>query len=229
MLAKAHGTEVSNKPMKLKKERKRVVEYGLKMVEANLTYGTGGNLSCFNRKRNLVAITPSGIEYADMKAGDILVLNLEGEVVQGERKPSSETDFHLSLYRNRNDVNSVIHTHSAYATTFACLNREIPPVHYLVGFAGKKVPIAPYATYGSKALASNIIDSIKSYNAVLLANHGLVSVGPDLVSAFNVALEIEFVARICYQSENIGTPTVLSDDQMEEVIEKFKDYGPAKK
>jgi L-fuculose-phosphate aldolase len=228
MFANAHTLEVSNKSMMLTKERQLVIDYGLKMVEANLTCGTGGNLSCYNRKRGLLAITPTGIEYGAMMPGDILILNLEGDIVQGDRKPSSETGFHLSLYRERADINSVIHTHSVYATTFSCLNREIPPIHYLVGFAGKKVPLAPYATFGTKELALNIINSIKDYNAVLLANHGLVSVGPNLTAAFNIALEIEFTARVCYQSENIGTPTLLSDEQMEVVIEKFKNYGPAR-
>ncbi|MCP4021923.1 MAG: L-fuculose-phosphate aldolase [Desulfobacteraceae bacterium] len=214
--------------MKLKNERKRLIVFGKKMVAANLTNGTGGNLSYYNRKRNLIAITPSGVEYEDMRLEDILVLRLDGGIVEGDRKPSSETGFHLALYEKRPDVAAVVHTHSVYATTFACLHREIPPVHYLVGFCGKKVPLAEYATYGSNELAKNIRDSIKDYNAVLLANHGLVSVGSDLMTAFNVALEVEFVARVYYQAQNIGKPNLLSDQQMEEVIEKFKDYGPVK-
>ena len=196
------------------------------MLQAGLTTGSGGNISIFNRQAQCIAITPSGIEYPQLKPEDIVILNDDGSPCQGDNRPSSEVGFHLSLYNQRQDVNAVVHTHSTYATTFACLSREIPAVHYLVGFAGKKVPLAPYATYGTPELALNISNTIADYNAVLLANHGLVAVGKDLATAFNTAEEIELVARICYQAECIGKPVILSDEEMERVIEKFSDYGP---
>lgn len=196
------------------------------MLQAGLTTGSGGNISYFNRREQCIAITPSGIEYPRLTPEDIVILNSDGSPCQGDNRPSSEVGFHLSLYNQRPDVNAVVHTHSTYATTFACLNREIPAVHYLVGFAGNKVPLAPYATYGTPELALNISNTIADYNAVLLANHGLVAVGKDLTSAFNTAEEIELVARICYQAECIGKPIILSDGEMERVIEKFADYGP---
>ena len=214
--------------MILLEERNNLVVFGKKMLNAGLTTGSGGNLSCFNREKGLVAVTPSGIEYPDMVVSDTIVLDLDGNIHQGDAKPSSETGFHLSLYRKREDINAVVHTHSPYATTFACLNREIPAVHYLVGFAGKKVPVAPYATFGTKALADNIMETIGDYNALLLANHGLVAVGTSLLRAFNTAEEIELVARICFQAQSIGSPTILPDDEMERVIEKFKHYGSHK-
>lgn len=207
-------------------ERNKIVRFGNKMVTAGLTTGSGGNLSCFNREKNLIAITPSGIEYHEMDPCDILVIKPDGTIVDGSNTPSSETSFHLALYRTRHEICSVVHTHSTYATTFACLNREIPAVHYLVGFSGNKVPLAPYATFGSRELADSITLSIKHYNAVLLANHGLVAVGTTLSKAFNTAEEIELVARICFQAESIGTPVILSDEEMERVIEKFAHYGP---
>ncbi len=212
--------------MILSNERTAIVKFGNKMLAAGLTTGSGGNLSCYNREKDLIAITPSGIEYPDMTPGDILVVSPDGSVVDGANTPSSETGFHLALYRARKDINSVVHTHSTYATTFACLNREIPAVHYLVGFAGNKVPLAPYATFGTQALADAITSSIEDYNAVLLANHGLVAVGPTLLKAFNTAEEIELVARLCFQAESIGTPVILSDQEMERVITKFAHYGP---
>ncbi len=215
--------------MLLSKERKKIVKFGNQMLSAGLTTGSGGNLSCFNRKKQLIAITPSGIAYHELAPEDILVISCNGKIVEGNNKPSSETQFHLSLYKKRQDINAVVHTHSPYATTFACLNREIPAVHYLVGFAGKKVPVAPYATFGTDRLAKNIDNSIENYNAVLLANHGLVAVGSTLTLAFNTAEEIEFVARLCYQAESIGDPILLSDDEMDRVIQKFADYGPGKK
>jgi L-fuculose-phosphate aldolase len=148
-----------------------------------------------------------------------------GEVVEGELKPSSELSFHLALYHARPEVNAVVHTHSVYATTMACLQWEIPAVHYLVGFAGNKVPLAPYATFGSTQLAHNVVRGMGDCNAVLLANHGLVAVGGDMSHAFNVAEEIELVARIYYQCCNVGTPVLVPDAEMETVLEKFKTYG----
>jgi L-fuculose-phosphate aldolase len=154
-----------------------------------------------------------------------VVLDENGSIVDGDRQPTSELGFHLALYRTRSDVNAVVHTHSPYATTMACLGWEIPPVHYLVGFSGSKVPLAPYATFGSPALAESVAESIGGYNAVLLANHGLVTVGADLPSAFAAAEEIEFVARIYYQTRSVGEPVILPEDEMALVIQKFQTYG----
>jgi L-fuculose-phosphate aldolase len=211
--------------MLLASERTLVVEYGMRMVAAGLTTGTGGNLSLFRREDGLLAVTPSGIAYDRLTPGDIVVLNADGDVVDGARNPTSERNFHQALYRVRPDVDAVVHTHSPYATTMACLGWEIPPVHYLVGFSGKKVPLAPYETFGTAALAASVAEAIGSYNAVLLANHGLVTVGRDLPSAFAAAEEIEFVARIYYQTRAVGTPRILPDEEMARVIDKFKTYG----
>ncbi|MBW1866818.1 MAG: L-fuculose-phosphate aldolase [Deltaproteobacteria bacterium] len=211
--------------MLLKTERNDIATFGRKLISAGLTTGTGGNLSLFNRPENLIAISPSGIEYCDMQPEDIVILDLAGKVVEGRLKPSSELDFHLALYKRRPDIHAVVHTHSIYATTIACLNREIPAVHYLVGFAGKKVPVAPYATFGTPELAANITRTIGIYNAVLLANHGLVAVGPTMAGAFSIAEQVEFVARIYYQAGCIGNPVILPDKEMETVIRKFGTHG----
>jgi L-fuculose-phosphate aldolase len=214
--------------MLLERERDEIVGFGKKLITSNLTTGSGGNLSVFNRREGLVAIGPSGIDYFDVRPEDVVVINVDGEIVEGRCKPSSELNFHLSLYRKRSDINAVVHTHSVYATTIACLNREIPAVHYLVAFSGKKVPLAPYATFGTEALARNVSESIGDYNAVLLANHGLVTVGPDMSSAFSTAEEIEFVARVYYQTKCIGDPIILPEYQMARVIKKFETYGQKK-
>jgi L-fuculose-phosphate aldolase len=211
--------------MLMQKEREEIVRFGKKMLAAQLTSGTGGNLSVFNRRDGFIAISPSGIEYDEMKPDDVPVTDNGGVTVEGSRKPSSELGFHLALYRKRPDINAVIHTHSAYATTMACLNWEIPAVHYLVAYSGRKVPLAPYATFGTPELAANVAESIGDHNAVLLANHGLVAVGPNLATAFAVAEEIELVARIYYQAECIGKPVIIPDDEMSRVIEKFAVYG----
>lgn len=211
--------------MHLKQQREAIVKFGQKMIASQLTTGSGGNLSVFDRQQDLIAISPSGIEYCDMRPEDVVIVDLEGKVVEGNRKPSSELDFHLALYRHRSDVCAVVHTHSVYATTIACLGWEIPPVHYLIGFAGHKVPLAPYATFGTRQLADNLVSAIGDFNGVLLANHGLVAAGETLARAFAAAEEIELVARIYYQARSIGEPVLLDEQEMSRVIEKFKHYG----
>lgn len=203
----------------------RLVEYGRKLVSHHLTTGSGGNLSIIDRAGGLVAITPSGMDYDAIGPEDLVICSASGEVVGGHRKPSSELPFHLALYQRRLDIRAVVHTHSPYATTLACMHLEIPPVHYLVGFAGEKVPLAPYAPFGTPELSKAISDNIGNYNALLLANHGLVAVGGSLEAAFNIAEEIEFVARIYYQTLSAGKPKLLSEEKMAVVLEKFKTYG----
>jgi L-fuculose-phosphate aldolase len=211
--------------MLLQNERSEIVRFGRKMLTARLTSGTGGNLSIFDRNEGLVAISPSGIEYEDMTPDDVPVVDGAGKLVAGTRKPSSELGFHLALYRQRPDIRAVVHTHSVYATTMACLHWEIPAIHYLVAFSGHKVPLAPYATFGSEELAARVAETIGEYNAVLLANHGLVTVGPNLATAFAVAEEIELVAQIYYQAKCIGTPVIVPEGEMSRVIGKFATYG----
>ena len=211
--------------MLLANEREAIVRFGNKMITSRLTTGSGGNLSIYNRREDLLAISPSGVEYEDLQPENVVILNSNGDIVEGSFKPSSELNFHLSLYRRRPEIQAVVHTHSVYATTMACLNIEIPAVHYLVAFSGRKVPLAPYATFGTEELAHNVAESIGDHNAVLMANHGLVTIGPNIETAFAAAEEIELVAQIYYQARSIGTPVILPDEEMDRVIEKFKTYG----
>lgn len=211
--------------MKLQEEREAIVAYCQKMITSRLTTGTGGNISICNRARGEVAMTPTGIDYFEMKAADVVIMSLSGEIIEGNVKPSSEAEMHLALYKRRDDISAVVHTHSVFATTIACLRWELPPVHYLIGFSGKKVPLASYATYGTPELAQNVAKAIGSYNAVLLANHGLVAVGETLSRAFSTAEEIELVSEIYYRTKSIGEPVILSEEEMENVLRKFADYG----
>ena len=128
--------------MQLPQERQAIVDGGKALVSAGLTTGTGGNLSLVCRRRGLIAISPSGVDYAVMQPQDVVLVDLEGRTREGDLKPSSELGFHLILYHQRPDAGAVVHTHSVYATTLACLGWELPAVHYLVGFAGRKVPMA---------------------------------------------------------------------------------------
>jgi L-fuculose-phosphate aldolase len=209
----------------LNNAKEQLLHYGREMIARGLTTGSGGNLSIYLRPMNRIVITPSGMEYNAITAADLVVCDDQGRVVEGRRRPSSELGFHIALYHHRPEIGAVVHTHSVYATTLACLHREIPPVHYLVGFAGHKVPLAPYATFGTPALAEAITSAIGASNALLMANHGLVAVGRDLPAAFNVAEEIEFVARVYYQALVAGAPQILTEAQMDAALVKFESYG----
>lgn len=211
--------------MILKEERELIVEYGKKLITSGLTKGTGGNLSIYNREKKLMAISPSGIDYFKTKPQDVVVLNLKGEKVDGDKVPSSEYEMHKIFYENRTDINAIVHTHTIYATTIACLNWDLPAVHYMIALAGPNVRCAEYATYGTKELAENAFKAMENRNAVLLANHGLLAGAKDLANAFNVTEEIEYCAELYYRTKSIGEPVILSNEEMSLMEEKFKTYG----
>jgi L-fuculose-phosphate aldolase len=213
----------------LKKERELVVEYGKKMAAKGLVTGTNGNISVLNRQEKLYAISPTGIDYELINPEDVVVMDLNDQVVDSARKPSSEYRLHSVFYSSREDVGAVVHTHSPYATTIACLNRDLPAVHYTIAHAGKVVPCAPYATFGTKELADSACKVMNSGSAVLLANHGLLAVGEDIIKAFNVATEIEYLAGLYYRASSIGTPVIIPDREMETVMKKFNYYGQQQK
>ena len=210
--------------MLLLNEREKILKYCRKMLDTKLTTGSGGNISIFNRKENLVAISPGSMDYYEIFPEDIMIVDIDGNVVEGHNKPSSEMAFHLALYKARQDVNSVIHTHSIYATAMACLRMEIPPLHYLVGLIGDKVPVSTYATFGTDELAQSIIDCIGNYNACLLANHGAVSVSVDIEKCFIIAEHVELAAQLFLVSKNAGDPVLLSQSEMDKLNAKFKKY-----
>lgn len=214
--------------MLMEKERKLIVEFGKKLVTSGLTKGTGGNLSIYNREEKFMAITPSGIDYFEIRPEDVVVLTIEGKQVDGDKKPSSEVELHRIFYERRTDIDAMIHTHTIYATTLACLNWSLPPVHYMVAVAGKDVRCAPYATFGTRELAENAFQFMKDRKAVLLANHGLLTGGSSLQEAFNITEQIEYCAELYYRTKCIGEPVIISDEEMELMKEKFKTYGQGK-
>jgi len=209
-------------------EREAIVAYGIKLIETGLTKGTGGNLSVFNPELGLFAISPSGIDYVRITPEDVVVLDLEGRILEGDRTPSSEVDLHRIFYQNREDIRAVIHTHTMYATTLSCLGWDLPAVHYMVAVAGKNVRCADYATFGTPELARNAFEAMKDRRAVLLANHGLLAGAADLANAFNITEEIEYVAEIYTRTLAIGEPVILGDEEMTLMAEKFKSYGQKK-
>lgn len=202
--------------------KQAVIDYSLKMVKDGLTTGTGGNVSI--KDNDKIFITPTGVDYNCLDCDDISELDLEGNFLGNGKKPSSEYAFHCGIYAKRNDVKCIIHTHSLYATVLACLKKELPPIHYLVGLSGKKVPVADYALFGTKELSNNILSVMEDYNAVLLANHGLVCMGKTPDQAYSIALNIEFACKVYVLSMSAGTPINLTDDQINEVQNRLNNY-----
>lgn len=211
--------------MLLEKERSLIVEYGKLLLARGLTLGTGGNVSLYDRVSGYVVISPSGLDYESTQPTDVVVVDMKGAVVDGSRRPSSELAMHLGLYENRSDVCAVVHTHSVFATTLACLECSLPAVHYLIGFAGREVKCAPYATFGTQELADSACLTIGDAKAVLLAHHGLLTAGVDLAEAFMVAEQVEYCAELYWRARAIGSPAVIPDREMDTIIDKFGDYG----
>ncbi len=214
--------------MIMEKERIQIVEYGKQMSSAGLSKGTSGNISVFDPETGYMAISPSGIGYFDTKPEDVVVMDLNGNIIDGNRKPSSEHGLHTVIYQNKPEARAVVHTHSTYCTTFACLNMPLKAVHYVIAGSGvAEVPCAPYQTFGTPELAESVKNTIGASKAVLLQNHGLVASGPNLAKAFSLAVNMEFCAEIQYRTMSIGEPCILSDEQMADVMERFKTYGQA--
>ena len=212
--------------MLLQHERELVIERCRMLSTLGLTRGTGGNISALDREKGFFAISPSGMDYFAMEAGDVVVLDLDGHRVDGERTPSTESDMHRLLYIDREEINAVVHTHSTFAATLACLHRELPAVHYRIGWSGgENVRCISYAPFGSPELAAAARDGMRGRFAVLLGNHGLLAAGPDMTYAFNVAEEIEFVCELYLRASYAGRPSLLSAEEMGVVLEKFTTYG----
>lgn len=214
--------------MKLELERKKIKEFGQKLLTSHLTKGTGGNLSIYNPAENLMAISPSGIPYPEIKLTDIVVMDLNGNVVEGDKAPSSEYEMHKIFYEKRNDIFSVVHCHSVYSTSLSILRKELPASHYMIALAGKNVRCADYATYGTKELAINAFTAMQDRYGVLLANHGLLTGADCIENAFNIAEELEYVAETYYRAKTIGEPAILSEQEMDLMQKKFKNYGQAR-
>lgn len=211
-------------------EKKELVEYGKKMSAEGLSSGTSGNLSIYLKEEGVVLITPSGIGYFDTEPEDIVVMDLEGNILEGKRKPSSEWHLHTLFYKNKPEAGAVVHTHSKYCTTLSTLRMPIKAVHYVIADAGTdEVPCAPYRRYGTEELAKVAVETAGESNAVLLANHGIVVCGKNLKSAYGLAKGMEYVAEIQVTAMSVGEPVVLTKEEMDEVLEGFKTYGQVKR
>ena len=213
--------------MLMQSAREEISEYGKKLITSGLTKGTGGNLSVCDREKGLMAITPSGIDYFEIKPEQIVVIDVQtGEIVEGDAVPSSECDMHRIFYKYRDDLDAIIHTHTTFVATVACCNEDLPAIHYLLaGAGGPNVRCAEYATYGTVKLAKNAFEAMKDRKAVILANHGLLAGGKNLAQAFGLTGTVEFCCELYYRARSMGTPSILSDDEMWNMVERFKDYG----
>ncbi|MCR3957113.1 MAG: L-fuculose-phosphate aldolase [Gudongella sp.] len=205
--------------------REKVVEYGKRMLENKLTTGTGGNISIYHRESGLMVISPSGLDYMETRANDVVVMNLEGETIDGYRKPSSEYELHRIFYLNREDISALVHTHSIYATTISCMNWDLPPVHYMVAVAGDNVRCADYATFGTRELAEKAYRAMEDRKAVILANHGMLAGAATLEQAFKIAEDIEFCCQLFYRTKSMGEPVIIGQDEMVLMRERFRTYG----
>lgn len=215
--------------MLLEKERELIVDYGKKLLTSGLTKGTGGNISIFNREKGLMAISPSGIDYFETLPEDVVITDLDGNVVDGKRKPSSELDMHRIFYQKREDIDAVVHTHSMFSTTLATLRWSLPASNYYIAIAGgKDVRCAEYASFGTMELAVNAFEAMEDRYACFLANHGLLTGSKDLPNAFTIAEEIERCAESYYRAKSIGEPVLLTDEEVENMLVKFKSYGQVK-
>ena len=202
----------------------RIIGAAQAMNASGLNQGTSGNISA--RWGDGLLITPSGMPYDQLGPRDIVGLDWDGRV-DGVHKPSSEWRIHRDILQARPEAGAVVHAHPIYATAFAMNRTPIPAVHYMVAAGGgSTIPVADYATFGTPELSENVLAALSDRTCCLMANHGLVATGADVAKALWLAEEVEALAHQYATALQVGTPVVLSDAEIERVLEKFKDYGP---
>jgi len=211
----------------MKSIQQHLLELTLQLQSLGLNEGSSGN--CSIRHHDGFYITPTGLNPKAMHEDDMVFMDFNGTIQSNQkpaRKPSSEWRFHHDILKSRIDANVVIHTHSTFATTLSLFRKDIPAFHYMIAVAGgNSIRCSAYALFGTQALSNEAIKALEDRKACLLANHGLIVVGRDVEDALNMTREIE---RLCEQyvyALQIGSPTILSNQEMDEVIDRFKSYG----
>ncbi len=203
--------------------RQQLINTALRMSAAGLNKGTAGNLSV--RAEEGFLITPTGMPYEALTPDDIVFMRLDG-THSGARKPSSEWRFHRDLYAARPEAGAVLHAHSPFATSLACLRRDIPPFHYMIArFGGNTLRCAAYATFGTQALSDAAIIAMQARRACLLANHGMLVFGKGLAQALDLGIELETLCEQYWRACQLGEPVLLDATEMATVLEKFAGYG----
>ena len=206
------------------KLRREIVDACLRMNDCGINQGTSGNIAV--RWRDGLLITPSGLPYDRMAPEDIVFLRMDGSH-EGRNRPSSEWRIHRDILAAKEEVQAVVHAHPTYCTILSIRWQEIPAIHYMIAAAGgSTIRCAPYATFGTEELSRHTLAALDDRKACLLANHGMVATGPDLEKALWLAVEVETLARQYVGVLQIGAPTLLPDEEIARVLEKFKDYGP---
>ena len=207
----------------MKNEREQLLKIAQKLIATGLNKGTAGNASV--RCEGGFLVTPSGMVVEDMTAASMVKMQFDGSF-ELEKIPSSEWRFHCDILNNRPEINAVIHTHSMFATTLACLHKDIPPFHYMIAVVGgDTIRCAPYALFGSQALSDNALTALIDRKACLLANHGMIALGRDLDNALAVTVEVENLCEQYWRALQLGEPHILSELEMREVFQQFKGYG----
>jgi len=211
--------------MLLTAAREAIVTTCQELSRTGLVVGTAGNVSVRAGDLDLVAVTPSGVRCARLTAGLVGVHRLDGTAVDAPLAPTSELPLHLAIYRARPEVGAVVHTHSPAATALSTLVDEVPAVHYYVAMFGGPVVVAPYATYGTDELASNAVEALRERTACLLGNHGAVTIGPNLKTAYDRGVYLEWVCDVYLRAAAAGTPRLLPPAEIEAVAAKLAGYG----
>lgn len=205
--------------------RAEIVAVAQAIDRAGFCPSKSGNVSA--RFAGGLLITPSGLPYALTRPEDLIHLSLDGAVLSGARKPSSEWPFHVAIYRARPDAQAIVHTHSPRATALSCTRRGIPAFHYMIALCGgADVRCAEYATFGTPELAENAVKALEERKAVLLANHGVIALGGSLAGAHQIVAEVENLAGQYLDILAAGLePAILDGEEMERVAARFAGYG----
>lgn len=216
--------------MKHQSLREEVARIACRMSTSGLVTGTSGNVSTRTPEGDIL-ITPSGLDYTLLKPEDVVLVDSKGRLLEGSLEPSTEAPMHAGIYRSKPRVSGIVHTHARYSTVLACLGWEIPPVHYMLAALSSegRVPLAPYATYGTEELASYASETLgDSHHVCLLQNHGAVAVGETASEAYSRTEILEEMAEIYYRTRLAGEPILLTAEQMEEVSARMITYGQSK-
>lgn len=205
--------------------RAEIVAVAQAIDRAGFCPSKSGNVSA--RFAGGLLITPSGLPYARTRPEDLIHLSLDGAVLSGARKPSSEWPFHVAIYRARPEAQAIVHTHSPRATALSCTRRGIPAFHYMIALCGgADVRCAEYATFGTPELAENAVKALEGRKAVLLANHGVIALGGSLAGAHQVVAEVENLAGQYLDILAAGLePAILDEEEMARVAARFAGYG----
>lgn len=207
--------------------RESLWRYHYELPRNNLVTWTSGNISVRDPNTGYVVIKPSGIRYKELRPESMVVVDLNGKRIEGDLKPSSDTASHLYIYRNRPDVQSVVHTHSPYATAFACLGRPIPV--YLTAIAdefGRAIPCGEFALIGGEQIGKAVLDAIGDCPAVLLKNHGVFTVGDSIEAAVKAAVMVEDVARTVWLALQMGEPQEIDESEIARLRHRYQsEYG----